>query len=313
VSFADPLWLVALLAVPLALLAYLHNRSRAKRYAVRFTGVQTLRVAAMGSSSWWRHVPAALLLAALAALTLALARPHQTIRVPIQSASIVLVTDHSGSMQAGDVAPTRLLAAEQAANAFIDQLPSAARVGVVTFSNTPDTVQAPSADHGVARQAIDSQSALGATDTGDALAVALALVHQGMKPAPSAIVLLSDGAWNTGQNPVVVATQAGRDRVPIYTVALGTDAAVVPNPDPYGPPLSAPPDPRSLAQISHASGGRAFTAQDGGQLNSIYQRLGAQLSSTERRHDITATFAIVGLLALVGAVVVSLRTVARLP
>jgi len=129
VSFASPLWLVALLLVPLALLAQRLARRRATRYAIRFPAVATLRAAASGGASWYRHVPVGLLLAAIAALVGALARPHVTHRVAIDQASIMLVTDHSGSMAATDVQPTRLAAAQQAADTFISRLPSSVRVG----------------------------------------------------------------------------------------------------------------------------------------------------------------------------------------
>jgi Ca-activated chloride channel family protein len=216
-------------------------------------------------------------------------------------------------MQASDVTPTRLDAAERAANTFIDQLPSAVRVGAVAFSGAPDAVQAPTADHQAARQIINAQTANGATATGDALALAIQLLHRGSKPARAAIVLLSDGSANAGQDPLAVARQAAADKIPIYTVALGSPGATLPNPDPLGPALDVSPDPQLLAQISHASGGQAFTAQDAGRLSSIYKGLGSQLGSRVQQHEVTASFAIGGLLLLIAAAVVSLRGAARLP
>jgi Ca-activated chloride channel homolog len=314
VSFGSPLWLLGLLVLPALLLAYRAARRRTNRYAVRFTAVPTLRLAAAGGPDWRRHLQTGLTLAAIAALVIALARPHTTVRVAIKSASVMLVTDHSGSMQAADVAPTRLAAAQRAANTFIDQLPSVVRLGAVAFSSTPDSVQAPSADHQAARQIIDGQAANGATATGDALALALGLLHQGTKPPPSAIVLLSDGAANTGQDSVAVARQARADKVPIYTVALGTPGATITNPaDPFGAPVDVSPDPQLLAQISQVSGGQAFTAQDAGRLSTIYKTLGSQLGSRTQRHEVTAAFAIGGLLVLLLAGVSSLRWAGRLP
>jgi Ca-activated chloride channel family protein len=244
---------------------------------------------------------------------IALARPHVTVRVAVQQASIMLVTDHSGSMAATDVAPTRLVAAERAANTFIDQLPSSVRVGAVAFSGAPDGVQGPSTDHQAARQIIDGQVANGATATGDALALAISLLHQGTKPPPSAIVLLSDGDANAGQNPVTVAREAHSDKIPIYTVALGTPGATLPNPDPFAPSTDVSPDPQLLAQISQVSGGRAFTAQDSDHLSTIYKSLGSQLGSRPRQHEVTASFAIAALVLLLGAAVTSIRWAGRLP
>lgn len=312
-SFSSPLWLLALLLIPAVAIANRVTRARASRYAVRFTALATLRLAAAAVPDRRRHVPTALALCAIAALAVALARPHTTVRVPIRKASIMLVTDHSGSMSATDVAPSRLAAAERAANMFIDQLPSAVRVGAVAFSGSPDAVQAPSADHQASRQIINSQVANGATATGDALSVALSLLHQGSKPPPAAIVLLSDGAANSGQDPLGVATQAGSDKIPIYTVALGSPGATIPNPDPLGPSLDVSPDPQLLAQISQQSGGHAFTAQDAGRLSSIYKGLGSQLGSRPAQHEVTAAFAVAGLLMLLLAGVASLRWAGRLP
>jgi Ca-activated chloride channel homolog len=313
VSFNSPLWLLGLLLLPAALVVYRLVRRRPNRYEVRFTALSTLRLAAGAAPDWRRHVPTALALAAVAALVLALARPHTTVRVAVQEASVMLVTDHSGSMAATDVAPTRLAAAERAANTFIDQLPSSVRVGAVAFSGAPDGVQAPSSDHQGARQIIAAQVANGATATGDALALALSLLHKGTKPPPSAIVLLSDGDANAGQNPVTVAHQAGADKIPIYTVALGTPGATLPNPSPFAPPTDVSPDPQLLAEISQVSGGRSFTAMDAGHLSTIYKSLGSQLGSRPEQHDVTASFAIAGLLLALAAGAVSLRWAGRLP
>ncbi len=313
-SFASPLWLFALALIPLALLAYARARRRARRYAVRFTAVPTLRLAAGSTPAWQRHLPAALLLTAVAALALALARPHVNTRVPIQEASMVLVTDHSGSMASTDVSPTRLAAAESAANTFISELPGTVRVGAVAFSSSPDAAQAPITNKSAARAIIDGQTANGATATGDALELALQLLHGNTaKHPPSAVVLLSDGAANAGQNVIGVAQQAKQERIPIYTVALGTPDGTLPNPDPLAPPVPVPPDPELMQQIAQASGGRAFNAQTADQLSSIYTHLGSELGSITRKHEVTAVFAIAGLVLLLTAAAASTRWSGILP
>ena len=241
-SFGAPIWLLALALVPLALAAYLRARRRARRYAVRFPAIPTLREALAGAPSWERHLPAALALAAVALLAVALARPHVNYRAPVNEASLMLVTDHSGSMAANDVAPSRLSAAEAAANTFIDQLPSSVRVGAIGFSSSPDAVQGAVTNHAAARQIINSQSAGGGTDTGDALELALQLLHGSVaKHPPAAIVLLSDGAANAGPDPVTVARAAAHDRIPIYTVALGTPSGTLPNPTRWRRPCPSHP------------------------------------------------------------------------
>jgi len=317
-TFADPILLLALLLVPLALLAHVASRRRARRYAVRFPAVSTLVLAAGRTPAWRRHLPIALLLASLATLALALAKPQRTVAVPVERASIMLVTDHSRSMMAEDVDPTRLAAAKRASHTFLEQLPPGVRVGVTTFADVPDGTQTPTRDHGLVRRMVDAQIADGGTATGDALAMALDVLEReprggdGRRP-PSAVVLLSDGTTTTGQDPVQVAARARDMKVPIYTVALGTRDATVPNPG-FGPPLlSVAPDPESLRRIAEASGGRAYSAEDDQQLSSIYQTLGSQLGTHDVKREVTAAFAAAGLVLLLGAAAASVRWAGRLP
>jgi Ca-activated chloride channel family protein len=212
------------------------------------------------------------------------------------------------------VDPSRLSAAKASANTFIDELPSSVRVGAIGFSSSPDTAQAPIADHAATRQVINAQTADGGTDTGDALALALRLLHgSDAKHPPSAIVLLSDGAANIGPDPVSVSRQAARDHIPIYTVALGTPSGTVANPNQFGIPQPVPPDPVLMQQVAQVSGARAFNAQSADELSSIYKRLGSQLGTVSRQREITAYFAIAAVLALLGAGVTSVRSSGRLP
>jgi Ca-activated chloride channel family protein len=312
VSFSHPLLLLVLLAAPLAWLAYRRQDARARRFAVRFPAASSLAKAAPAVPAWRKHLPAALAVAAIAPLAIALSKPHHTVSVAIEKASIVLVTDHSGSMQAQDVQPTRLGAAVQAAHAFVDKLPTTLQLGVVAYSGGTDAVQAPSADHDLTLRVVDGQVADGATATGDALATALALLHRDKSGAPSAIVLLSDGATTAGVEPVPVAAQAGRrTKIPIYTVALGTDNATLPNPDPFGPPLDVSPDPATLREIARVSGAQAFQAGDREALNGIYERLGSRLGTRKTQRELTSGFAVAGLLLLLAAGVASQVRVRR--
>jgi Ca-activated chloride channel homolog len=314
-TFGSPWWLFALLAVPLALAALAASRRRPHRYEVRFPAVASM-AAAVGATPLWRRVlPTALALAAIASLAFAAAKPQHTVRVALSSASIMLVTDHSGSMQATDVKPTRLQAAKKAAHNFIDALPDGVKLGIVAFSLQPDAAQAPTTDHDVAKRVVDSQSAGGGTATGDALAAALELLRQGKQTAPkaSAIILLSDGARTVGRNPIPVAQAAARLKVPIFTVALGTEDAVVPNPDPFGAPLPATPDPATLRQISRITRARSFAASDAGELRSIYKSLGSQLGSKTEKRELTVGFGLAGLALLLAAAGTSLRFGGRLP
>jgi Ca-activated chloride channel homolog len=308
-SFQDPGWLLALVLVPAGLVAYVLARRRRPRYAVRFPALSTLREAAGTTSSWERHLPTALVLLAVAVLVVALARPHVTDRVSIGAAALMLVSDESGSMAANDVLPSRLMAAESAANRLISELPSTVRLGAIAFSTQPNAVQAPAVNHAAARSLIDAQSAGGGTDTGDALTLALGLLHGGVAHhAPAAIVLLSDGAANLGPPPVSVAQQAKLDHIPIFTVALGTPGGVLQGAGPFGQSEPVPPDPQLMAAIAETSGGRSFDAQTADELSSIYKELGSKLGSAPRKREITALFAVAGMIVLVVGVGLSVRS-----
>jgi Ca-activated chloride channel homolog len=317
-SFGAPLYLLGLLLIPLAVAAWLARRQRIRRYAIRFPATTSAALAVGRTPAWRPLVPMALLLASLAALVVALAKPEHTVAQPIERATIMLVTDHSRSMESDDVSPDRLAAAQKAANTFLDKVPSKVRVGIVAFSTAPDAVQTPTTDRDPVRQVINAQFPDGATATGDALEIALQSITQdtgpgtGGKRPPSAIVLLSDGKTTTGRDPVEVATEAGKAKVPIYTVSLGTEDGVVTGPG-FGGYIPVPPDPETLGAIAQKSGGKAFTAEDSGKLSSIYQNLGSKLGSKKHKRQATAAFAIGGLILLLGAAVTSTRFAPTLP
>ncbi len=146
-SFASPIALLVLAAVPLAILAQMAAQRRRRRYPVRFTAFSTLAAVADAEPPFRRHLPLALFTLALAMLAVSLARPERTVQVAVQRASVVLVTDVSRSMSATDVSPTRLEAARQAASDFLDKVPGELRVGLVTFSDVAQTLQTPTTDH----------------------------------------------------------------------------------------------------------------------------------------------------------------------
>jgi Ca-activated chloride channel family protein len=312
VSFASPGYLAALALVPFVLGLHVLARRRARRYAVRFPGVATLAPLLPRAATWRRRVPLALFLAALTALALALARPQATVAVPQEQATVVLVTDTSRSMLADDVKPSRLEAARSAAKKFVDQVPSVARIGAVAFSSEPYASEAPTDDHGKIKELLDELSADGGTATGEALAAALGLVDgSAKKRPPAAILLLSDGATTTGRDPVPVARKAKKMHVPIYTVALGTRDATIQTP--LGELVPVPPDPATMKRIAEASGGRAFQAEDSGDLGRIYRDLGSRVASKKEKREITAAFAAGGALLLAAAAALGVRATARLP
>jgi len=284
-SFAAPLFLLALLALPAGAALHALAQRRRRRYAVRFPGVP------------------------LAALALALARPEATVAVPVEQASVMLVTDTSRSMTATDVAPDRLSAARSAAERFLDEAPDELRAGAVAFSDSAYVLQPPTTDHDQVRAALAGLVADGGTATGDGLDAALRALEppEGDRRPPAAVVLLSDGKQTTGRDATEVAQEAGRLKIPVYTVALGTPDGVVDG------MLPVPPDPQALAAIARASGGQAFEASDADQLTAVYERLGSQLGTRKETREITAAFAGAGILLLGGALIGSVRWLGRLP
>jgi Ca-activated chloride channel homolog len=312
VSFASPLVLLSLLALPLLAGTYTWLRRRPGRYSARFPGVPVLAGALAVTPLWRRHVPAAVTALALVALALALARPHATVAVPLERASVVLVTDASRSMLATDVEPSRMEAARSAAEAFLDGVPDELRVGAVAFSTTPRSVVAPSHDREAVRAHLASLDADGGTAAGDGLAEALRLLEtKNERRPPAAVLLLSDGKTTTGRDPVDVARQARVADVPIYTVALGTAGGTIT--DSSGSILPVPPDPETMAEIAAASGGESFDVEDAEQLDAVYERLGSQIATRPEQREITAGFAAGGMALLLAAAALSLRAGSRLP
>lgn len=318
-SFAAPLALLALLAVPAAIAAHVQAQRRRRRYPVRYTALATLASVLPREPQWRRHLPVALFSLALAALAISLAKPQRTIAVPVERASVVLVTDVSRSMSADDVSPNRLDAARNAGEHFLDRVPGQLRVGLVSFSETAQTLQAPTTDHARVRSALKTLAPIAGTSTGAGLNAALDSLgarNQGSaRRPPAAIVLLSDGKATDGNAADLAAAEAKRLRVPIYTVALGTPNGTIELPSPSGQlqTVTVPPDPEALQRIAQASGGLSFRAQDSDQLEAVYDRLGSQIGTKPDKQEITAAFAGLALLLLGGAVVGSLRWNGRLP
>jgi Ca-activated chloride channel family protein len=169
VSFAQPLLLIALLAVPLLLAAYVWQLRRRRRRAVRFSNVALLREAAGASRRWRRHVPVALVLASLGLLGVASARPTVEADVPVSSATIILALDVSGSMCATDVAPNRLSAAQDAIRAFVEQQDDETKVGLVVFSGFAQLTVPPTTNRDELGDAIDAVTTGRGTTIGAAI------------------------------------------------------------------------------------------------------------------------------------------------
>jgi Ca-activated chloride channel family protein len=311
-SFDAPYALLALLALPPAAAVYCRRQRRPRRDALRFPGVDTLLAALPPRPAWRRHLPAVLYGLAVAGLLVAVARPQRSVAVPTRHGAVMLVTDVSGSMDAEDVSPTRLDAARAAANRFLDKAPDRVLVGALAFSSEPEAVMRPTRDRDEVRDLLGELQAGGNTATGDALAAALRVLRpEGHRRAPpAAIVLLSDGARTTGRDPVPVARQARRLGVPVTTVSLGTPGGVVGDPA-LGAVRRVPPDPETMREVADASGGRAFEVEEAGELRSVYEHLGTQLTTRRERREVTWAFAGAGALLLAAAVALSARRFGR--
>ena len=318
-SFQAPLFLLALALVPIAAVLYVLADRRRKANAARFAAPALMPAVAPLRPGARRHLPLVLYAAALAAVAVALARPEATVAVPEERAAVILATDTSGSMQARDVSPSRMTAVRRAALRLLDDAPEELRVGAVAFNHSVRAIEPPRADRRDARKLVAGLRPSGGTATGEGLAAALGLlIREGQragKRPPAAVILLSDGASTHGRDPVEVAREAARARIPVYTVALGTDSGTIEVKRPDGSLVtrSVPPDREAMRRIATISGARSFSADEGDQLGEVYDRLGSQVATREEQREVTAAFAAgAGLLLLTGGAM-SLRWFGRLP
>jgi Ca-activated chloride channel family protein len=305
-TFEWPLALLALLLVPLALVGWILVQRRRAKYALRFTNLELLAaVSDRTPSRVRRHVPALLILLALAALLASFARPHAVIKVPKEQATVILTMDVSGSMAAEGVEPTRMDAARTAAKSFLDEIPDGFRVGIVGFSSTPYLAQSPTHDRDEAAAAIDDLVVYGGTAMGDAIARSVEAARDGDERVPAVVLLLSDGANTEGVlEPLDAADQARSQGVPVFTIALGTDEGYVDQVDPLGRPqrVPVPPDRETLEQVAERTNGEAFEAADADNLEQVYEELGSRVGYNEEEREITLAFVGAGtLLLLIGA------------
>lgn len=343
-SFTQPLFLLTLLVIPLVAGLYWLSQRRRARYAVTFTNVDVLASVVGRTPSWRRYVAPLVFLLALASLCVALARPHVTKLIPSQQAAVILVVDVSGSMQATDVRPTRLGAAQRAVEIFLDHAPKQLRIGLVAFSGEVSVATPPTTDHHLVRQAAESLGQFldfRGTAIGDALAVAVQLAQQAVGPtksssngttiayhpkgpqSPASIVLLSDGKQNRGiLSPEQGANQAKAAGIPVYTVALGTPNGTLNLRDFGGQfpgggfnqgQIPVPPDPATLHAIATVTGGKFTEAQNAKTLNDAYTKLGSRLGRKQGKSEITNELVLVAALLLIGSGGVAALWAPRLP
>ena len=301
-TFREPLVLLGLALLPVAALAYLAVQRRRRREAAAFANPALVPNLVTGQPGARRHLPALLLLLALGSLVVALARPQRTVAAPQRQATVMMITDTSGSMKADDVDPDRMTAAVRAARTLVERLPDEFRLGLVTFADYAEQQVAPTTDREPVEAALDRLVPVGGTAMGDALrrGVDAARVPvpdedgQGTRRLPAIIVLLSDGKNTAGTaDPLEMAERARAFGIPVNTIALGTPEGEVEQVGPFGfsQRVRVPPDRATLREIARITGGRYFEALSADQAESIYANLGTRLSSKPIKREVTAAFA----------------------
>jgi Ca-activated chloride channel family protein len=326
----EALWLLLLL--PLLVLAYLWLLKRRKKTAVAWSSLAVVKEAMGRQHLWRRHVPPALLLLALAALIVASARPTAVLTLPIVEQTVILAMDVSGSMRATDVEPNRLVASQNAAKAFIAELPNSVRVGVVSFAGTAAIVQPPTLSREDVSAAIDRFQLQRATAIGSGIILSLAAIFPdagidlsqvtGARLMPRAlgdtkpekdftpvepgsynsavIVLLTDGQRTTGPDSMDAAKMAADRGVKVYTVGIGTKEGDTIGFEGWS--MRVRLDEETLKQVASATRAEYFYAGNANDLKKVYQSLGSRLSAQKKETEITALFAAAGaLLTLLAA------------
>jgi Ca-activated chloride channel family protein len=320
VSFDRPLALAVLILIPLAVAAYLVYDRRRRVQAARFASLALYPNVVARSPGWLRHVPVIALMLALTLLLTGFARPHATLSVKREEATVMLALDVSRSMTARDIQPTRLAAAQAGARRFLEEVPDAYQVGVVTFATRANVAAAPTEDRAFTSAALSQVRSGEGTALGEAVLLSLQAAgrvrtEEGEQP-PASILLISDGAQTVGRvMPVQAARSARRAGVPIFTVALGTPDGVVERrlTGGFTERIRVPPDPESLRRIAATSGGEFLAALDGDELGRVYDELGSRIGRRDKHTEVTVAFAGAGMALLLVAGALSTLLLRRLP
>jgi Ca-activated chloride channel family protein len=328
-SFLSPGLLWLLLAVPLLVAIYVFLLRRRKVIAVRYASVSLVREALDRRQSIRRHLPAALLLLAIAASIIAIARPTAIVTLPSDQRTVILAIDVSLSMRATDVEPSRLAAAQEAAKAFVQEQPSDVRTGVVSFAGTALLVQAPTQSREDLIAAIDRLELQRHTAIGSGIIMSLATIFpeagidlesaifgsatprygrgvaidqpkkaESVKPfapvppgsyASAAIVLLSDGRRTTGPDPLEAAKMAADRGVRVFTVGLGTPQGGMAGFE-GGWSIYMRFDEETLRAIADVTRGEYFSAGSAADLRKVYKALNTRFTLERKETEITALF-----------------------
>jgi Ca-activated chloride channel family protein len=334
-TFLWPEFLWAGAVLPVLVVLYVWLMRRRKKSALRYASLALVKDAIGKSSAWRRRVPPLLMLSALGVLVLATARPMAVVTLPTQQQTLILAMDVSGSMRAADVQPNRLVASQNAAKAFVADLPRDVRVGVVAFAGTAQLVQPPTLSRQDVVDAIDRFQLQRATAIGSAIVISLATIfpeanidlsqvtgerrmpkalqldtqkkpEEDFKPVPpgsynsAAVILLTDGQRTTGPDPIDAAKMAADRGVKVFTVGFGTKDGEVIGFEGWSMRVRLDEDTlKNIADITRAEYFYAGTAQD---LKKAYEALSSRLVMEKKETEVTSLFAgAAALLALLAA------------
>jgi Ca-activated chloride channel family protein len=334
-SFIWPVMLVLLVLLPIFVGLYIRLFRQRQQAVARYGNLGLLQQAQVRPPAVRRHVPALFFLGALAVLIVALARPQTVISLPRVVGTVILAFDVSGSMAADDLEPTRMEAAKAAAQAFVEQQPRSVQIGVVAFSDSGVTVQAPTNDRDVILAAIKRLKPERGTSLANGILAALKTIEAGdgpdtnfysnltpmPTPTPTAmpkgtytsgmIVLLTDGENNVSPDPLEAAEAAAQRGVRIYTVGIGSVAGADVKLE--GFTVHTQLDEDILQQISERTGGAYYNAGNEEDLRKVYNNINTQLVIKPEETEVTSVFAGAGILLLLMGATFSLLWFSRLP
>lgn len=323
-NFTAPWWFLLLVVVAAIVVGYVAVQRMRHKRTMRFTNLALLERVVPNRQGWIRHVPAVVLVIALMLLTTAMAGPTAEQRVPRNRATVMLVIDVSLSMEATDVRPTRLRAAQDAAKEFATGLTPGINLGLIAFAGTATVLVSPTTDRAGVAKAIDNLRLAESTATGEAIFAALqsiegfAQVISGAEGAPPArIVLMTDGKQTVptddGDDPrgAFTAARAAKDqKIPVSTISFGTTNGEVVIDNKSQP---VPVDDESMKEIASLSGGEFYKAATADQLRKVYDTLGEQIGYETKDADASRPWLVLGTLAALVAAGSALLIGQRLP
>lgn len=310
---AGRLWLLLLVVALIAV--YVAVQYTRRRYVVQFTNLSLLETVAPRRPGWRRHVSAVLFCLTCAVLVLAVARPAMEVEVPRERATVVIAVDVSLSMVADDVAPSRMEAAQEAAQEFVGGLPDRFNVGLVAFSGVATVVSSPTQDHQAVIDTIGNLELGPGTAIGEAVFTSLESVESfdeaaGTDPPPAAIVLLSDGENNSGRPVSYAARAAVESEVPVSTIAFGTGASFI---EIDGMLQEVNIDTATLNSLAEETGGHFYAAESEVELSEVYRDIGSSLGMQTEHREVVDRFVAAALVLAMLTAASSMRWFARLP